>query len=209
MIITALISSCLTVICSYVNLVAANDSITSTFSFPGSHLETWTPCRETQQRNVVMQRETKTCRFSAFSYEAIKPLCNYAPQTVCSSFTLGNKNKGNQSSSCHFNFFVLGSQGFSKHIKRAENYPNAETLMAVEKGLIFRVCSDVPGRPAGVSQDSCLKSSWTGRKRSGAGLKHGRPTGCGAGKTREGKLSQSCSSHYIKEGGYVTPVGSC
>lgn len=83
---------------------------------------------------------------------------------------LSNKNRGNQSSSCHFNFFVLLSRGFSKHIKRADNYPNTETLMESAIGGIFQVYYDVPGRLAQVSQDSCLNSAFTERNCSGAGI---------------------------------------
>lgn len=34
-----------------------------------------------------------------------------------------------------------------------------------------------------------------------------QPSGCGAGREWMGLSGESCSSHYIKEGGYVTAVG--
>lgn len=49
----------------------------------------------------------------------------------------------NQSSSCHLNLFLLQSQEFSEHIKRAENDPNTKTFM--EPATFFRfilVCQD-------------------------------------------------------------------
>lgn len=111
---------------------------------------------------------------------------------------LSNKNKGNQSSSCHFNIFVLQSQGFSKHIKKAENYPNTETFMETENGFIFQVYSDVPVRLAGVFTGQLVKLLFYRKKLlASRDCERGRPTGCGAGKTREGKFSQRAAAAVI------------
>lgn len=125
---------------------------------------------------------------------------------------LNNKKSRNQSGSCCFNVFVLPSQRFfSKHIKRLKIIPTLKHSRRTQHGLIFQVHSDVPGRLAAASQDSWLNSSLTGSERSEPGpVSEARRKGVGQEKRERGQIQpESCSSHYIKEGGYVTPVGSC
>lgn len=119
----------------------------------------------------------------------------------------------NQSSSCHFNFSVL-SQGLSKHIfffKKTENYPNSETLMGSAIGGIFQVYSEC-ARTAGPGFTGQLfkLSSYRKKLLGSRDCERGRMTRVWGRKNWRGQIQpESCSSHYIKEGGYVTPVGLC
>lgn len=87
------------------------------------------------------------------------------------------------------------------------------TIYEADDGLIIRVHSDMSGRLTGVSQDRKVNSSFLRNCRKKL---HGKQDWVRQAervwgrKTREGQIQpKSCSSHYIKEGGYVTPVGSC
>lgn len=146
----------------------------------------------------VMEAKQRPAGIFLPIWNAIKSLCHNAlrkKKRNHSSFTLRNKNKGNQSSSCHFNFFVLWSQGFSKHFQRAEYYPYTETFMEAEHCLIFQVYSRV-ARVNGWSFRGQLLKVIFNRKRALRSLdcEWGRPTGCGAGKTREGKFSRRAAA---------------
>lgn len=72
--------------------------------------------------------------------------------------------------------------------------------------VLFVVYSDVLGWLACFPRDSCLNWPLTGSW----DCERGRTTMRAWGrKNSRGQIEpESCSSHYIKEGGYVTPVGS-
>lgn len=86
-------------------------------------------------------------------------------------------------------------EDFQSTLKELKNILTLKHLWSLQLVLFFSfilMCQDVL---AGVSQDSCLNSAFTGRNCSGAWIvsEAGRQ-GCGAGKTREGKFSQRAAA---------------
>lgn len=87
---------------------------------------------------------------------------------------------------------------FQSTLKKAENYPNTETFMETENGFIFQVYSDMPGWLAGVFTGQLVKLPFYRKKLlASRDCERGWPTGCGAGKTREGKFSQRAAAAVI------------
>ncbi len=123
---------------------------------------------------------------------------------------LSNKNKGNQSSSCHFNIFVLQSQGFSKHIKKKNwKLPQHWNIYGDWKWLyfpsFFLMCQD---GWLEFSQDSWLNSSFTGRNCSWAGIgsEAGRQ-GVGQEKLERANSARELQQSLHKRGGLCNACG--